>query len=105
MTCAYRLKKELRGKERSVIHVDGTVRAQMVGEENGPYMELRSGVKKNSGYGIVLNTSFNIHGMPIVMTPRGRDRDDEGDKDQIHVHERVLRNKQGRFPDGPVSCP
>jgi carbamoyltransferase len=33
-------------------------------------VELLKGIKKNSGYGIVLNTSFNIHGLPIVMTPK-----------------------------------
>ena len=26
-------------------------------------------MKRHTGYGMVLNTSFNIHGMPIVMSP------------------------------------
>jgi carbamoyltransferase len=70
MTSAYFVKKDLREKEKSVIHVDGSARAHMVGEENVPYMSLLKALKKNSGYGIVLNTSFNVHGMPIVMTPQ-----------------------------------
>jgi carbamoyltransferase len=69
MTSAYFVKKELREREKSVIHVDGSARAHMVGSENVPYSELLKGLKKHSGYGIVLNTSFNVHGMPIVMTP------------------------------------
>jgi carbamoyltransferase len=69
MTSAYMVKKELRSKEKSVIHIDGSSRTHMVGHENPKYMALLKDVKKHSGYGIVLNTSFNIHGMPIVMTP------------------------------------
>jgi len=69
MTSAYFVKPELREKEKSVIHIDGSARTHMVGTENGPYMRLLKNIKNNSGYGIVLNTSFNIHGMPIVMTP------------------------------------
>ncbi len=70
MTSAYFVKKDLREKEKSVIHIDGSARAHMVGSENIPYMELLKGMKNETGYGIVLNTSFNIHGMPIVMTPQ-----------------------------------
>jgi carbamoyltransferase len=69
MTSAYFVKKELRDKEKSVVHVDGSARTHMVGSENPPYMRLLKAIKNNSGYGIVLNTSFNVHGMPIVMTP------------------------------------
>jgi carbamoyltransferase len=69
MTSAYRLKQEHKAVEKSVAHTDGTVRAQMVGEENKTYSNLLKAVKKHRGYGIVLNTSFNIHGQPIVMTP------------------------------------
>ena len=70
MTNGYHVKKELREKEKSVIHIDGSSRTHMVGRENIPYMELLQNLKKHSGYGIVLNTSFNVHGMPIVMTPQ-----------------------------------
>jgi carbamoyltransferase len=69
MTSAYYVKEELRDMERSVVHVDGSARTHMVGDENSSYMELLRHVRRLSGYGIVLNTSFNIHGMPIVMTP------------------------------------
>jgi carbamoyltransferase len=69
MTSAYRLKQEHKAVEKSVAHIDGTVRAQMVGDENKTYSNLLRAVKKHRGYGVVLNTSFNIHGQPIVMTP------------------------------------
>ncbi len=70
MTSAYRLRDEFKKLERSVAHVDGTVRAQMVGDENKTYSALLKAVKRHRGHGIVLNTSFNIHGMPIAMTPQ-----------------------------------
>jgi carbamoyltransferase len=69
MTSAYYLKEDLREKEKSIVHIDGSARTHMVGEENKIYMELLKQIKHNSGHGIVLNTSFNIHGLPIVMTP------------------------------------
>ncbi len=69
MTMAYEVKDEMRGAMRSVMHVDFTARPQMVGNENPSYAKLLSDVKKESGKGVVLNTSFNIHGMPIVMSP------------------------------------
>ena len=33
------------------------------------YRKLIQEIKKSSGVGAVLNTSFNKHGMPIVMSP------------------------------------
>ena len=69
MTMGYRVKESAREVMKSVVHVDMTARPQMVGSENKAYRELLKSVKKRSGYGVVLNTSFNIHGMPIVASP------------------------------------
>ncbi|MEM3781384.1 MAG: carbamoyltransferase C-terminal domain-containing protein [Candidatus Micrarchaeaceae archaeon] len=69
MTMAYAVKDEMAPRLRSVIHVDNTARPQMVGDENAAYRDLIRQVKKREGYGVVLNTSFNIHGMPIVRSP------------------------------------
>lgn len=69
MTMAYQVKADRADAMRSVVHVDNTARPQMVGKENRNYRKLLGKVRKNSGYGVVLNTSFNIHGMPIVMSP------------------------------------
>ncbi len=69
MTMAYRVKEQHRDIMKSVVHVDMTARPQMVGDENRSYMEMLQGVRKKSGYGVILNTSLNIHGMPIAMAP------------------------------------
>ena len=59
-------KKEMSG----VLHVDGTTRAQTVNKNsNQLYYNLISEYEKESGLPLVLNTSFNRHGLPIVNSP------------------------------------
>ena len=70
MTMAYWVKREMHGVTRAAMHIDGSARPQMVGHENAAYMDLLKGVKRHTGYGVALNTSFNIHGLPIVRTPQ-----------------------------------
>ena len=70
MTMAYAIQKDKKEVMKSVVHVDLTARPQMVGEENRDYMELIKAVKNRTGFGVVLNTSFNIHGSPIVASPQ-----------------------------------
>jgi carbamoyltransferase len=69
MTMAYTVKNDKRHITKAVMHIDGSARAQMVGKENPLYHTLISKLKSITGNGIVLNTSFNIHGLPIVMSP------------------------------------
>ncbi len=69
MTMGYMTNERLRNNVKSVINVDGSARPQMVCEENEKYRKLIENVKKNTGYGIILNTSFNVHGSPIVNSP------------------------------------
>ena len=54
----------------SVTHVDGTGRLQTVMKELNPkFYRLIERFNKITGIPIVLNTSFNIRGEPIVETP------------------------------------
>jgi carbamoyltransferase len=53
----------------AVSHVDGTARPQTVSDEAGPFGRLLSRLRADNGHGIVLNTSFNGPGEPIVCTP------------------------------------
>ncbi len=69
MTMGYAVRPARREVMKSVVHVDMTARPQMVGDENPDYRNLLKAVKKRLGYGVVLNTSFNIHGTPIVESP------------------------------------
>jgi carbamoyltransferase len=54
----------------SVTHIDYSARIQTVHPEtNERYWKLISQFKKLTGYGVIVNTSFNVRGEPIVCTP------------------------------------
>ena len=55
----------------AVTHVDMSARIQSVDEErNGRYYRLIREFKRQTGCGVIINTSFNIRGEPIVCTPQ-----------------------------------
>ncbi|MDI6821935.1 MAG: carbamoyltransferase [Actinomycetota bacterium] len=65
------IKGDRKGMIPAVCHVDGTGRLQTVtGEENPLYWELINEFKKITGIPLVVNTSFNVRGQPIVMSPQ-----------------------------------
>jgi carbamoyltransferase len=52
------------------VHIDGTARPQIVFETDNPtYYRVLESCNDECGYPIVLNTSFNTHGEPIVNDP------------------------------------
>jgi carbamoyltransferase len=54
----------------SVVHVDGTARLQTVSRETNPrFHALIDSVAARTGVPVLLNTSFNLAGMPIVESP------------------------------------
>lgn len=65
-----RVKPEKQEVLPAITHVDGTARLQTVREETNPrYHRLIAEFGKLSGVPVVLNTSFNIMGEPIVESP------------------------------------
>jgi carbamoyltransferase len=55
----------------AVRHVDGTARVQTINrEQNAPYHDLLQAFKGLTGVPVLVNTSFNTRGEPIVCTPR-----------------------------------
>lgn len=70
MTIAARVKEEAKAKIPGVVHVDGTARVQTVAKEDNPlFYDLLKAFEKISGVPIVVNTSFNLKGEPIVCSP------------------------------------
>ncbi|HNL02309.1 MAG TPA: carbamoyltransferase C-terminal domain-containing protein, partial [Leptospiraceae bacterium] len=60
----------MRSNLPAVTHVDYSARVQTVSPENHPeYYELISEFKRLTGCGVIINTSFNVRGEPIVMSP------------------------------------
>jgi carbamoyltransferase len=59
-----------RSDVQSITHLDFSARIQTVHRETNPrYFELISSFEKLTGYGLLVNTSFNVRGEPIVCTP------------------------------------
>ena len=62
---------QVRSDIPSVTHWDYSARIQTVHKETNPlYHEVISRFKELSGYGVIVNTSFNVRGEPIVCTPQ-----------------------------------
>ena len=60
----------IRSDIQSVTHLDFSARIQTVHKETNPrYWELINAFKNKTGYGVIVNTSFNVRGEPIVCTP------------------------------------
>ncbi len=54
----------------AITHVDYSARVQTVNSRTNPrYHKLIKAFEDRTGYGIIINTSFNVRGEPIVCTP------------------------------------
>jgi carbamoyltransferase len=70
MTMAYEVAREHRAALAGVMSVDGTCRPQFVpDDQQSPFADLLRDARERWGTGAVLNTSFNIHGEPLVCSP------------------------------------
>jgi carbamoyltransferase len=70
MLLVARVRDEARNLLGAVTHVDGTARVQTVRREDNPFLhELLRSVGDLAGVPVLLNTSLNLRGEPIVETP------------------------------------
>lgn len=54
----------------AVTHIDFSARIQTVNRQTNPqYYQLLAAFKEITGFGVLVNTSFNVRGEPIVCTP------------------------------------
>jgi carbamoyltransferase len=84
MTMAYACTEDFASSHPAVVHVDGTARPQVVTDRSDPFMhQLLTRYKELTGQSALLNTSFNRHEEPIVLT---------------------LRDALNAFEDGSVDC-
>lgn len=61
---------QIRSDVPAITHVDYSARVQTVSwETNKPYYDIIKAFDGETGYGIIINTSFNVRGEPIVCTP------------------------------------
>ncbi len=69
MSFAVRAREALPAPIEAVLHVDRSARWQTVGPGDGPLRPLLEAFHRRTGLPLVLNTSFNRAGEPIVETP------------------------------------
>jgi carbamoyltransferase len=71
MLFVYRVKADKKDRIPAVCHVDGTARIQTINRQQHPrYYDLLQAFEQRTGVPVLINTSFNTLGKPIVCTPR-----------------------------------
>lgn len=69
MTVVYDADSELIDRCPAAVHVDGTVRTQLIDATRDPGIDALLRLAEKNGHPALINTSFNRHGEPIVETP------------------------------------
>ncbi len=70
MTFVFPVQEEYREKLNEAINIDGTSRIQTVSQQqNAKLYALLKAFEKRTGVSCLINTSFNVQGEPIVLTP------------------------------------
>jgi len=71
MTIAFKVNPEWSCRIPEVVHVDGTCRPQVVDKETNPkFHNLIWNYYKLSGVPVVINTSLNRRGEPMICSPQ-----------------------------------
>jgi len=69
MSFCPKVREEWREKLAAITHVDGTARVQTVTREQNEWLyDLLTMFNEKTGIGVLLNTSFNVNGKPILST-------------------------------------
>jgi len=70
MTFTFEVNEEWKTRVAEVVHEDGTSRAQILERRFNPrYYDLMLELEKRTGNGVVLNTSLNRRGEPMICSP------------------------------------
>ena len=70
MTITFNCTDRMRGESPGVVHVDGTARPQIVDPDTAPdFYKILTVYHQITGIPSLINTSFNMHGEPIVCSP------------------------------------
>ncbi|MDR5822419.1 carbamoyltransferase C-terminal domain-containing protein [Caballeronia sp. LZ043] len=71
MLFVFDVRPEMKALIPAVTHIDGTARVQTVNRaQHAPYYDLLAAFKARTGVPVLVNTSFNTRGEPMVNTPR-----------------------------------
>jgi carbamoyltransferase len=97
MIVTFKVKQSRVRDVAGVMHLDGTTRPQMVVREVNPlYYDTIKAFGQKSGIPMILNTSFNLKGEPMVNTPRDALRTFFSSGLDVLIMNNVLIRKPGR---------
>ena len=93
---------ERRSDIPAVTHVDGSARVQTVNAKRNPRLhEILKAFETRTGCGVIINTSFNVRGEPIVCTPNDAYRCFmRTEMDVLVLEDHILvKNEQPKWPE------
>jgi carbamoyltransferase len=95
MLLAGEVREEKRALVPSIVHVDNTCRVQtLTKENNGVYYDLVKAFERKTATPLIINTSFNLGGEPIIESPQDAlDTFLRTDMDYLVLGDRVIRRK------------
>ena len=96
MTITFNCTEKMRTQSPGVVHVDGTARPQILDPDTAPdFYKIAVGYHKLTGIPSLINTSFNMHGEPIVCTPEDALRSfNEGKLDYLAIGNWLVVNPE-----------
>jgi len=102
MTITFDCTPEMRAASPGVVHVDGTARPQLIDADTAPdFFAILSAYHRRTGTPSVINTSFNMHGEPIVCSPEDAIRSfQQGHLDYLAMGDFVVANPSEAQPSG-----
>ncbi len=96
MTFTFAVNEEWKTRVPEVVHEDGTARAQVVTKEsNARYYTLLQEMERLTGNGVLLNTSLNRRGEPMVCSPTDALEMFYGSDLEFLIMEDILISKPG----------
>lgn len=98
MTITFDCTERMRAQSPGVVHVDGTARPQILDPDTAPdFYKIAVAYHKLTGIPSLINTSFNMHGEPIVCTPEDALRSfNEGNLDYLAIGNWLVVNPELR---------
>jgi carbamoyltransferase len=96
MTITFDCTPEMRSTSPAVVHVDGTARPQIIDPETAPdFYKILTAYHRITGIPSLVNTSFNMHGEPIVCSPEDAVRSfQQGNLDVLAIGNWIVINKE-----------
>jgi carbamoyltransferase len=96
MTITFDCTPRMRAEAPGAVHVDGTARPQIVDRETSPdFYEILTAYRELTGIPSLINTSFNMHGEPIVCSPEDALRSfSQGNLEYLAIDQWLVSNPE-----------